>query len=1029
MNTRGIDNTMNKLKIYLSLAFLFLGVFIIEAQDNYYYYKAKKTPLTLDKRSVNVSLFDNLRKSSLKNLNIKKLNLQTSQTSSYSNGKNIKYGTIEYQSTPSDSEYAQKIKALKKLENLRTVSPNFMDNQGTKIGMSDYFYVKLKKASDFEKLQQLADKIGVNIIEQNEFMPLWYTLRCTENTKGNTLKVANYFFETGLFSSSSPDFLVKYNTACTNDPEFHELWGLNYDAGINNVNINICDAWKITEGKGVQVALLDTGIELTHIDLADNISSLSYNTESNSSPSQIINNESHGTHMAGTIAAVKDNNLQVVGVAPQSTLISISNALDETPNSRMKRVDGINWAWQHGADIINNSWVISPQFDAINNAINNALTKGRNGKGTVMVFASGNDYGAVSFPANSNPDIISVGSVNYTGVRSNFSNYGNELDLVAPGEYILSTTLDNYTDFLSGTSSATAHVSGVAALVLSANPSLNVDEVRDIIEQTAQKIRAETYTYLKHLGRPNGTWNNEMGYGLIDAHAAVELAQQKLDLYIKDFLDDLGVEPDPIPGKIWRSTGIWVRNTPDGIQEHQNPKYGSTNYLYAKITNISSVSSTANEQLKLYWSKAGTGLRWPKSWDGTLYNHGVLMGAPIRTLTIPVLAPGEEVVLSTPWQMPNPNDYIDINPSPWHFCFLARIVSDSDPMTIKETRWMSANARNNNNIAWKNVIAVKASSNSNTRKRGVDFDNTRSFGGVISVENPFDDQRTFSLELVKEDLEGGKAIFDEAEVAITMDQTLYNAWARAGSKSELIERTHNKNKKLVRGNHALLDRLTFKPNQTGTLNLTFNFLTRELTDKTRFVYHVIQRDATTGETIGGETYIITKDSRPLFVADAGEDQFTNKNEAVTIRAKQLEEVAVYNWYDAQGKLIHKGRDLRVSPEATQKYKLEVIASDGFKDYDEVEVKLSSGSFKDSYLDKIIPNPVTGTARITYNLGGAKSAYLMVVGFYYGATKTSNNYILEAGSQDTTIQMDNYLDGYYKVALVCDGKDCRHENVG
>ena len=379
------------------------------------------------------------------------------------------------------------------------------------------------------------------------------------------------------------------------------------------------------------------------------------------------------------------------------------------------------------------------------------------------------------------------------------------------------------------------------------------------------------------------------------------------------------------------------------------------------------------------------------------------MGAPIGTLTIPVLAPGEEIVLSIPWQMPNPNDYIDINPSPWHFCFLARIVSDRDPMAIAETRWMSANARNNNNIAWKNVIAVDASSNSNTRKRGVDFDNTRSFGGVISVENPFDDQRTFSLELVKEDLEGGKAIFDEAEVSITMDQTLYNAWVRAGGKSELIEGTHDKNKKLIRGNHALLDGLTFKPSETGTLNLTFNFLTEELTDKSRFVYHVIQRDAETSELIGGETYIITKDSRPLFVADAGEDQFIYKNEAVTIRAKQLEEVALYNWYDAQGKLIHKGRDLIVSPAVAQKYKLEVIASDGFKDYDEVEVKLSSGSFKDSYLDKIIPNPVTGTARITYNLGQAKSAYLMVVGFYDGATNKSNNYILEAGSQDSHYQ--------------------------
>ena len=189
-------------KVYLSFAFLFLGVFIINAQDNYYYYKGDKVPLTLDKGSVRVSVFNNLRKSSLSNLNFKKINLKESNNTNQS----IRYGTIEYQSTSSGLEYVQKIKALKKLENLRTVSPNFIGEYGTKIGLSDYFYVKLKKASDFEKLKQLANQKNVQIIEQNEFMPLWHTLRCTENTKENALKVANYFFETGLFSSSAPDF-------------------------------------------------------------------------------------------------------------------------------------------------------------------------------------------------------------------------------------------------------------------------------------------------------------------------------------------------------------------------------------------------------------------------------------------------------------------------------------------------------------------------------------------------------------------------------------------------------------------------------------------------------------------------------------------------------------------------------------------------------------------------------------------------------------------------------------------------------
>ena len=129
-------------------------------------------------------------------------------------------------------------------------------------------------------------------------------------------------------------------------------------------------------------------------------------------------------------------------------------------------------------------------------------------------------------------------------------------------------------------------------------------------------------------------------------------------------------------------------------------------------------------------------------------------------------------------------------------------------------------------------------------------------------------------------------------------------------------------------------------------------------------------------------------------------------------------MALYNWHDTTGDLIHQGT---VSPAVAEKYKLGVIASDGFKDYDEVEVKLNPNYFGQTSFNKIIPNPVSNTARVTYNLGRAKSAYLMVVGFYHGATKTSNNYILDINSTETTIDMANYSNGFYKVALVCDGK--------
>ena len=981
-----------RLKIYLSMILLFLGIGITNAQNNdYYYYKGEKIPLRLDRQSLTVSMFKGFTKSSLRGLNIKKINAQ--------NSEGIEYSTIEYQTKPTDKEYNQNLKKLKNNGNVRTVSPNFLGQNGGKIGMSDYFYVKLKKTGDFRKLKQLARKKKVRIIEQNQFMPLWYTLRCTENTIENTLEVANSFFETKWFASSFPDFLMKDDldfsnnkesnqlretdppseepTPCANDPKFGRQWGL-YNSSNTDIDINACDAWEITEGNGVKVAVLDLGIELTHNDLTDNIYPISYDTGSNSSPSKVLHR--HGTEVAGIIAAIKDNNLQVVGVAPQSTLISVSNSLKSTLNSIITRANGINWAWQNGADVINNSWYAVAQNDLLDNAITNALTQGRHGKGCVVVFASENIYKSkpISYPANSNPDILSTGYIRQSGRLADLSSYGDELDVVAPGKFILTTTTNNRTSLLSGSSCSTAFVSGIAALVLSVNPCLTVQEVNDIIEQTAQKIIPNEYDYQNHSNRPNGTWNNKMGYGLVDAYAAVQLAQQTktepdpLDLYIKDSPDDIGEEPNTITGRrIWQSPDIWIRNRADGIEEHQNPVYkrNNRNYVYVRITNKSCAASTGGDQVKLYWRKAGTVSRWPESWDGTTSQNGVLMGAPIGTIYIPALEPGEEVVLSFPWNMPNPRDYSNISPNTWHFCLLARIVSEDDPMTNEqEDRYTSTNARKNNNIAWKNVTAVKASSRKRKCKnwyhclvkKGESQSDIRSFGGTISVGNPFDEAKTFSLELIKEESEAGKAIFDEAEVSLEMDETLYNAWKRGGKQSDLLDNTNDKKKKLVKGNHATLNNLLFDPNEMGTLNVSFNFLAKELTDKSEFVYHVAQKEAETGEVIGGETYVINKD-------------------------------------------------------------LQVESEGRYKEDRKLEINNKTISIGKASLNKIIPNPASNTARFTYNLGGAKSAYLMVTGFYHGATKTSINYSLDTNSIETTLDLTNYSDGHYQVALVCDGK--------
>jgi hypothetical protein len=310
--------------------------------------------------------------------------------------------------------------------------------------------------------------------------------------------------------------------------------------------------------------------------------------------------------------------------------------------------------------------------------------------------------------------------------------------------------------------------------------------------------------------------------------------------------------------------------------------------------------------------------------------------------------------------------------------------------------------RNNNNLAWKNLTVVDLESEFTS--------------GSVMIANPHNIPKTYFLVLQKETNEGGKAIFDEAEVTLKMDDIIFDAWERGGKQAELLEDKSDEKKKLVKGDNVILDNIMFEPNERGLLTLDFNFLTKELTDKIEYKYHVIQKDAITGEVIGGETFLIKKKSRPIFIANAGNDKEIDENETITISAEQINEAAIYNWYDTDGNLIYQGKDLTVSADITKKYKLEIIAeTDGFKDYDEIEVRL-----KPSIIENISPNPASNEMHVNYKLNSVNSAYLMIIG-QYGTDGTSNNYILEVNSSEITINMTNYSTGYYTVALVCDGQ--------
>ena len=492
---------MKKLFFYT----LALFCFITNAQTKYfYYYNGNKIPLKLDTNNLNI-ISDDIK------------SIPTSRIYTPIEQDNKSYIKMQSVGNVTEREFESQLENLKKASKIVGL---YFKNGEKSIGTSKYFYVKIKRPNDFQVLKNFSSERNVEIISNVPNMPLWYILAVTDS-KYTSLEMSNLYYESKLFSDIDPAFIFDFKGECANDPYFKDLWGLG--------SINICKAWNLSTGSGVNVAVVDHGIDKSHNDLRQNIHPLSFNTVTGKIGSDFKSNKIHGTHVAGIISAVKDNYLQVVGVAPDAKIMSVSNPLVASENISAELASGISWAWKNGADVINNSWgdqggsgYEKLHSKILEDAISEAIAQGRNGKGTIVLFASGNFSPKIDYPAYANPDILVIGSIQSNKRRSNSSGYGRELDVVAPGVGILSTIPNNSVSSEDGTSMACPHVAGVAALILSVNPDLTVKQVADIIEQTAQKVGG--YNYQNTYTRPNGTWNNEMGYGLVDAYKALQKA-------------------------------------------------------------------------------------------------------------------------------------------------------------------------------------------------------------------------------------------------------------------------------------------------------------------------------------------------------------------------------------------------------------------------------------------------------------------------------------------------------------------------
>jgi serine protease len=289
-----------------------------------------------------------------------------------------------------------------------------------------------------------------------------------------------------------------------NDPDYNKQWNLR--------DINIEQAWEETKGAGVTVAVIDTGVsrvpDLQKTEFVEGYDFVNDKVDA-------ADDHGHGTHVAGTVAQSTNNNYGVAGIAYQAKIMPLKVLASSGGGTVADISEAIRFAADKGANVINMSLGGGGESQVMKEAIAYAHQKG-----VVVVAAAGNaNRNAAEYPARY-PYVIGVSALDSAGKKAPYSNYGAGIDISAPGgsdsARIIQETVDPRTNQpvfagFQGTSMASPHVAGVAALIQSTGTS-NPDEVLSILEKSARKVEQDPF--------------NHFGAGYLDSAEAVKLAMQ-----------------------------------------------------------------------------------------------------------------------------------------------------------------------------------------------------------------------------------------------------------------------------------------------------------------------------------------------------------------------------------------------------------------------------------------------------------------------------------------------------------------------
>lgn len=376
------------------------------------------------------------------------------------------------------------------------------------------FIIKYKAASNSPSRQaRIRSNLGVS---SKSDLPLIDAQLVTATRSGGIdHEYVKNLLASGLVEYVEPNYIYRA-LATPNDSRYSQLWGMHntgQTGGTADIDIDAPEAWSIITGGNAVVGVVDTGVDYNHPDLRNNmwtnpgeIAGNNIDDDNNGFIDDVhginaINNSgnpfddnAHGTHCSGSIAGIGNNSAGVVGVNWNTKIMALKFLDANGSGSTDAAIRAINYAVDmknSGVNIrvLSNSWGGGGASQALLEAIEAA-----NNAGIIFIAAAGNDSSdndsVPSYPANYNvANVVSVAAIDHNGNLASFSNYGRtKVHLAAPGVNIVSTVPNNSYSSFSGTSMATPHVSGVAALVLNAEPGLTVAQLKDRLLRTVTPL-------------------------------------------------------------------------------------------------------------------------------------------------------------------------------------------------------------------------------------------------------------------------------------------------------------------------------------------------------------------------------------------------------------------------------------------------------------------------------------------------------------------------------------------------------------